>query len=87
MAKRYEDTGLILKKSEADDQVFIPVVVDLQKFGVELAQADFLKTAGRQRVAREAVVNELMDADGYEYRWQKRDDGNWVLQERKKDAS
>lgn len=86
MAKRYEDTGLILKKSEADDQVFIPVVVDVQKFGEVLTQADFLKTAGRLRAAREAVVRELVDPDGYEYRWQKRDDGNWVLQERQVDA-
>lgn len=81
MANRYEPSGLVLKKSTADDQVFVPVV-DISVFG-GFTGDDLLKTAGRLRRAKEAVLAELdLDPD-YDYRWDHVGD-DWVLMERAK---
>lgn len=79
-AKRYEASGLVLRKSGADDQVFVPEV-DVSVFG-DWTREDTLATAGRLRRAREAV-EKLLDTDRYDYRWDHEGD-DWVLMERER---
>lgn len=75
MAARFSDTGIELVRSEADDQVWVPV-------GEGVTAGDAAQCAGRQRAARDATIKVLMDPNGYEYRWVKVDDKRQRLEER-----
>lgn len=75
MAGRYEDTGIKLVQSAVDDQVWLPI-------GEDVTVDDVQKCVGRLRTAQKAVIDQMMDPDGFEYRWVKVDDKQRRLEER-----